>query len=70
MRMVEAILGKFEHYIDDVTVIPSSGGVFEVTVGEKLVFSKKQLERHAEIQEVLDAIDAVIGPIPDPVGEH
>ncbi len=70
MRMVEAILNKFEHYIDDVTVIPSSGGVFEVTVGDKLVFSKKDLERHAEVQEVLEAIDAVIGPIPEPPGEH
>lgn len=68
MRMVEAILGKFEHYIQDVTVIPSRGGVFEVMVGEDLVFSKKELGRHAEIQEVLEAVDAVVGPIPEPAG--
>lgn len=66
--MVEAILGKFEHYIQDVTVIPSRGGVFEVMVGEDLVFSKKELGRHAEIQEVLEAVDAVVGPIPEPAG--
>jgi selenoprotein W-related protein len=69
VRMVEAILGKFEHYIQDVTVIPSRGGVFEVIVGDNLVFSKKELGRHAEVQEVLDAVDAVVGPIPEPVGE-
>ena len=67
--MVEAILGKFEHYIQDVTVIPSRGSVFEVIVGDNLVFSKKELGRHAEVQEVLDAVDAVVGPIPEPVGE-
>ena len=64
--MVEAILGKFEHYIKDVTVIPSRGGVFEVMVEDNLVFSKKELGRHAEIGEVLDAVDAVVGPIPTP----
>jgi selenoprotein W-related protein len=64
--MVEAILGKFEHHINDVTVIPSRGGVFEVMVGDDLVFSKKNLGRHAEVDEVLDAVDAVLGPIPTP----
>ncbi len=64
--MVAAILGKFEHYISDVTVIPSRGGVFEVMVGDDLVFSKKELGRHAEIDEVIDAVDAVVGPVPPP----
>jgi selenoprotein W-related protein len=35
---------------------PSSGGVFEVMVDGKLVFSKKQLNRHAEPGEVLELI--------------
>jgi selenoprotein W-related protein len=64
--MVEAILGKFEHYIKDVTVIPSRGGVFEVIVGDELVFSKLELGRHAEIDEVIEAVDAVVGPIQIP----
>ena len=62
--MAEAILGKFEHYIDDLTLIPSKGGVFEVIVGDELVFSKLELGRHAEIGEVVDAVDAVVGPVP------
>jgi selenoprotein W-related protein len=62
--MVEAILGKFEHNIQDVTLIPSKGGVFEVMVGDDLVFSKKELGRHAEIEEVIDAVDDVVGPVP------
>ena len=66
--MVQAILDKSEHYIASVTVIPSSGGVFEVQVGDDLVFSKKELGRHAETDEVLEAIDAIVGPIPEPQG--
>jgi selenoprotein W-related protein len=58
--MVQAILGKYEHYIDDITVIPSRGGVFEVMVGDQLVFSKKEQGRHATIEEVLSSLDEII----------
>jgi selenoprotein W-related protein len=36
-----------------VTLVKSSGGVFEVTVDGKLLFSKKARGRHAEAGEVL-----------------
>jgi len=62
--MVQAILGRFEHDIGQVTVIPSRGGVFEVMVGDDLVFSKKELGRHATIEEVIASIDAIVGPVP------
>lgn len=39
-----------------VTLLPSGGGVFEVTVDGALVFSKKALGRHAEPGEVVDLI--------------
>ena len=50
--MVEQLLGEFEHQIDSVTLIPSRGGVFEVTANEDLIFSKKATGRHAEYDEV------------------
>ena len=34
-------------------LIESSGGVFEVTLDGRLIFSKKALKRHAEPGEVL-----------------
>lgn len=37
-------------------MIPSGGGVFEVTVDGVLVFSKKALRRHAEPGEVVQLI--------------
>jgi selT/selW/selH-like putative selenoprotein len=44
-----------------VRLVESSGGVFEVTVDDKLVFSKKALRRHANAGEVLAAIQQVRG---------
>lgn len=40
----------------ELNLVPSSGGVFEVTVDERLVFSKKALGRHAQPGEVLELI--------------
>jgi selenoprotein W-related protein len=37
----------------EVTLLKSSGGVFEVTVDGTLVFSKKAVGRHAEPGEVV-----------------
>ena len=66
--MVQAILGKYEHYIDDITIIPSRGGAFEVVVGDSLVYSKLETGRHATIDEVMDSVDKIIGPVPGPEG--
>lgn len=63
--MVQAILGKYEHYIGDITLIPSKGGVFEVDAGGDLIFSKKEVGRHATIEEVMDSLDQIISPVPD-----
>lgn len=42
-------------------MIPSGGGVFEVTVDDRLVFSKKQLGRHAQPGEILRLIAERVG---------
>jgi selenoprotein W-related protein len=53
-------LDKFESRIDRITLIPGGGGVFEVEVDGALIFSKKALGRHAEINEVLKSFKAKI----------
>lgn len=58
--MTEALLGRFESSIESLTLIPGGGGVFEVTVDGDLIFSKKALGRHAEIDEVLKSFKAKI----------
>jgi selenoprotein W-related protein len=50
--MATRILEDFEDRIEDLTLVPSGGGVFEVMVGEELVYSKKETGRHTNYDEV------------------
>lgn len=43
----------------EVVIVPSGGGVFDVTVDGTIVFSKKTVGRHAEPGEILSAIAAL-----------
>jgi len=45
-------LNQFEQFIDSITLIPSDGGRFEVTVNGDLVYSKLSTYRHANPGEV------------------
>lgn len=58
--MTEQLLADFESEIEELTLIPSDGGVYEVEVDGKLVYSKKQTGRHAEYDEVKRAIQALL----------
>lgn len=59
MSMASQILEEFEHRIEDFTLLPSRGGVFEVVVGDELVYSKKETGRHTDYEEVGPAVRAV-----------
>ncbi|GAB5494865.1 MAG: hypothetical protein Phog2KO_50800 [Phototrophicaceae bacterium] len=54
---------KIEYFVKDWTMIPSSGGKFEVIVNGELLFSKKSLGRHAEVNEVHDIIWDFLQPL-------
>ncbi len=53
MSLAGDLLREFEHEIQSLAILPSDGGRFEVRVNEALVFSKKQVGRHAEPGEVV-----------------
>jgi selenoprotein W-related protein len=55
--VAEEILKAKGEGVAGLRLIPSSGGVFEVLVNGKKIFSKKELGRHAEPGEVLSAFD-------------
>ena len=59
--MVAQLLAEFEHKIDSMTVIPSRGGVFEVTAGDNLVYSKKATGVHAEYDDVAVPLRELLG---------
>ena len=52
MSLAGDLVREFEGEIQSLEILPSDGGKFEVRVNEALVFSKKQLGRHAEAGEV------------------
>lgn len=48
VALTENLLNEHKNNIEGVFVVPSSGGVFEVSVDDNLVFSKKELGRFPE----------------------
>jgi selenoprotein W-related protein len=54
------LLEKFEPEIEAITLIPSSGGVYEITVNNSLIYSKKTIGRHAEPGEVVGLFEKFI----------
>ena len=60
--MAENILHDYEAQVTSgVTIVPSSGGVFEVSVGDELIFSKKQLDRFPEENEAEELVGKALG---------
>jgi selenoprotein W-related protein len=50
------LLNNFEAEIESITLLPSEGGRFEVTVNDKLVYSKLKTGRHVDVGEVVGLI--------------
>lgn len=50
--MAAELLEEYESQIRSLTLIPSRGGAFEVTVNGNLIYSKLQNGRHAEPGEI------------------
>ena len=56
MGLANNLLKEFEYDIQGLTLVPSDGGKFEVSVNDKLVYSKLQTMRHAEPGEVVGLV--------------
>ncbi len=50
------VLKNYEAKIDEITLIPSDGGCFEVTVDGTLVYSKLATGRHVESGETAKCV--------------
>jgi len=50
--------------IDHLTAIPSTGGRFEITVNDQLIYSKLALGRHAEAGEIQSLIKNLLNNQP------
>jgi selenoprotein W-related protein len=54
------LLQAFEDEIESLTLVPSDGGRFEVTVDGQLIYSKLKTSRHAEPGEVVGLIKKLL----------
>lgn len=60
MGLADELIKEFEHLIEKVTLVPSDGGRFEVSVNGELVYSKMRSGRHAEQGEVLGLVRRLV----------
>lgn len=56
MSLATELLKNFEPQIQSLSLVPGSGGRFEVSLDDRLIFSKHELGRHAEPGEVVKLV--------------
>ena len=54
------LLKTHEAEIESITLVPSSGGIYEVTVNGDLIYSKRKTGRHADPGEVLGLFEKLL----------
>lgn len=60
--MAEEILTTFQGEVGEVALIPGTGGIFEVRVNGKMIFSRKEMERFPDIKELKQLVRDEIAP--------
>ena len=55
------LIRHYEPVIEEIKLVPSDEGRFEVTVNGQLLFSKLELHRHAEAGEVVRLVRKLVG---------
>ena len=56
MGLAGDLLKEFEEKVEGITLVPSDGGRFEITVNKKLVYSKLKTGRHAQPGEIVGLV--------------
>ena len=60
--MAQELLTTFEQEISGLTLKPGTGGIFEVTANDRLVWSRKTEGRFPEITELKQRVRDLIAP--------
>ena len=58
--MAAELLKYYETQIESITLCPSDGGRFEVTVNGQLIYSKLKTGRHADTGEVKGLVEKLL----------
>ena len=60
--LAQELLTTFEHELGEVALVPCTGGIFEVRVEGKVIFSREQEGRFPEAKEVKQLVRDRIAP--------
>jgi selenoprotein W-related protein len=61
--LAQELLSTFEQELGSVTLVPdATGGVFDVRIGEQLVWSRAEQERFPEPKEIKQAVRDIVAP--------
>jgi len=60
--MAQELLTTFEHDLGRVSLVPGSGGVFEIWLDNELIFSRKEAQRFPEAKEIKQLVRDRIDP--------
>ena len=58
--MTDQLINKYKSQIESLTLIPSDGGKFELSVDNILVYSKLSTGEFPEWDEIENKIDAIV----------
>ena len=60
--MAQELLTTFEAELGGVTLVPGTGGIFEVRLDNEVIFSRKEQGRFPESKEIKQGVRARIAP--------
>ncbi len=60
--MAQELLSTFEDELGGVTLVPGSGGIFEVRLGAETIWSRQQMGRFPEIKELKQLVRDRVAP--------
>lgn len=58
--VAQELLLTYSDYVSGLTLIPDSGGVFEVAVNGERIFSRKEAGRYPELRELKETINRLL----------
>ncbi|MCA1666954.1 MAG: Rdx family protein [Thermomicrobia bacterium] len=59
--MADTLLHDYKNQIGALTFLPSSGGVFEITVNGSLIHSKKESDQFPDEEAVVKRVGELVG---------
>jgi len=61
VSLTDHLISNLKQRISSIELVPSSGGCFELTVGDRLVYSKLETDEFPDEDDMLRRVQEVLG---------